>query len=86
VSHGILARLTAHGFEVACKSDSRTVEFMAKKGKTTVDIDVLAEGFVHSRIVQRADVDVPRGSLYVDIVALKHSGVAEFAEAHSPCA
>jgi hypothetical protein len=86
VSRGILARLSAHGFEVTCKSDSRTVEFSALKGTTTIAIDVLAHGFVNARSVDRSGLDIPAGSLYVDIVAVKHRGVPEFAEAHTPCA
>jgi hypothetical protein len=85
VSRDILARLNAHGFKVACRSDSRTVEFMAHKRTTTIDIDVLADGFVNARAVEPADVDIPTGSLYVGILAEKHRDVQTFAQAHPRC-
>jgi hypothetical protein len=86
VTRGILTRLNAHGFKVACRSDSRTVEFMANRGTTTIDIDVLAKGFVNARAVAPSDVDIPAGSLYVDILAQKHRSVQVFAKPHVRCA
>ncbi len=86
VSRGILARLTAHGFKVACRSDAHTVEFIANRGTTTIDIDVLADGFVNARAVAPSDVDIPAGSLYVDILARKHVGAHMSADARPPCA
>ena len=73
VGQGVLTRLAGRGFTVTCRADRHTIELIGARGGTTFYADILADGFVHGRNVEAADVDVPPNHVIVDVSAFKNA-------------
>jgi hypothetical protein len=63
--------MAAHGFTVTCRVDADAIELTGSRDGTMFYVDILANGFIHGRNVDAADVDIPRGQVFVDIAAVE---------------
>jgi hypothetical protein len=71
VGQAVLDRMAANGFTVTCRVDSHAVELTGSRDGTMFYADILANGFIHGRNVEAADVDIPRGHVLVEIAAIE---------------
>ena len=71
VGQAVLDRLAARGFTVTCRVDSHAIELTGSLDGTMFYADILANGFIHGRNIDAADVDIPRGSVLVEIAAIE---------------
>jgi hypothetical protein len=71
VGRDVLDRIAALGFTVTCRTDAHTVELIGARGGTMFYADVLGNGFVHGRNVDESDVDLPPGSVLVELAAFE---------------
>ena len=63
--------MAANGFTVTCRIDAHAIELTGSRNGTMFYADILANGFIHGRNIEAADVDIPRGHVFVDIEAVE---------------
>ena len=71
VGEAVLARMASQGFTVTCRVDAHAIELTGSRDGTMFYADILANGFIHGRNVEAAEVDIPRGHVFVDIAAVE---------------
>ena len=71
VGQAVLAQMAAQGFTVTCRVDAHAIELTGSRDGTMFYADILANGFIHGRNIEAADVDIPRGHVFVDIAAIE---------------
>jgi hypothetical protein len=71
VGQAVLNRMAARGFTVTCRVDAHAIELTGARDGTMFYADILANGFIHGRNVEAADVDIPRGHVLVEIAAIE---------------
>ena len=71
VGRDVLDRVAALGFTVTCRTDAHTVELIGARGGTMFYADILGKWFVHGRNVEEADVELPPGSVLVELAAFE---------------
>jgi hypothetical protein len=71
VGQAVLEQMAAHGFTVTCRVDAHAIELTGSRDGTMFYADILANGFIHGRNVDAADVEIPRGQVFVDIAAVE---------------